>query len=461
MGIHSNMLFIKNIGYGVRDRFYKYYLFVLIFIIVFLFYYIVMKWNATKQSEKITSFFLKNNCIKHIEHTDTETNLITLYTNMVEATNWIKLEKGKGIDVFYNLKMKDIKIATDIPMPTDFGDNKFVGKEVFEHIQLKSVFNSTYTINVLDKQVVIHFVFEKEELNLKWNEPHIETINSYVDNIIMWFHVASRYSTQPCSKKITIYIYLSSLTKNVPELPDVIIAPIHVNTGVTHSCPVQNGEIVIYRHEEWFKVLVHESFHALGLDFSAMNTAVSETNLRELFHIPTQILLFEAYAEFWARTINALIISFRWANGKSDEFITNAIFLLDYERVYSFFQMVKVLEHMQLNYVQLYTDPTLLQKYKEETNVFVYYVITTILMNNYPQFMKWCKENNTNLLQFNMTEEHQMLFCNYIKTFFNTPEMIMGINCTNKLFKKLKVNSKKAGFILETLRMSLCEIKYL
>ena len=42
----------------------------------------------------------------------------------------------------------------------------------------------------------------------------------------------------------------------------------HVNSGYTYTCK-ENNEIVIYREEEWLKVLIHESFHAYGLDFSS------------------------------------------------------------------------------------------------------------------------------------------------------------------------------------------------
>ena len=227
-----------------------------------------------------------------------------------------------------------------------------------------------------------------------------------------------------------------------------------------------DGEIIVYRQEEWFKVFIHESFHTLGLDFSAMDVMSSETQVREIFHIPTPILLFEAYTEFWARVMNVLIASFRWTDSSTDNsymFEKYAVFLLDYERVNCFFQMGKVLAHMNIEYVDLHTDLSLLDRYDEKSNVFVYYVITVILLNNYPLFIRWCDKNNDKLLQFNQTDEHQLLFCEYIKTNFNTDAMLDGIRCSKILFKKTSANYKKTPSnqkiktILETLRMSLCE----
>lgn len=423
-----------------------------------------MKWNATENSEKMTSFFLKNNCMEHISM-ESSPFLSVLQSDIMDAHTWVEREKTTKGEDFYNLTMLEIKSEIDIPMPKDIAKGDYLGDDVFIHIKSNSVFSSTYTMEVLGKKIIIHFVFEKDGLVKKWKAPNIDIINAYVDNMMMWLHVANKYTTKVCAPVLTIFIYLSSLEKKVPNLEDTVIAPTHVNTGVTTSCPAMDGEIILYRHEEWFKVFIHESFHALGLDFSAMDVRLSESNIREIFHIPTPILLFEAYTEFWARVLNVLIVSFRWNNNSIDDvFEKYATFLLDYERVNCFFQMTKVLAHMNIEYADLHTDMSLLDKYEEKSNVFVYYVITAILLNNYPLFIQWCGDNNDKLLQFNQTEEQQTLFCAYIKSNFNTDKMIDGIQCSKKLFNKMMhrykrtPNNTKIKSILETLRMSLCEI---
>ena len=38
---------------------------------------------------------------------------------------------------------------------------------------------------------------------------------------------------------------------------------------------------------------------------------------------------------------------------------------------------------------------------KENYNVFAYYVIKTILIHNFQDFLSWCQTHNTSLLQFN------------------------------------------------------------
>ena len=423
-----------------------------------------MKWNATESSERMTSFFLKNNCMSHIS-TESSPFLSVLQADIMEAHYWVEREKAAKGDDFYNLTMMKINSENDIPMPKDIPSGTYLGEDIFLHVKSNSVFSSTYTMEVLGKKIIIHFVFEKSGVVKKWKAPNIDIINAYVDNMIVWLYVANKYTTKVCAPVLNIFIYLSSLEKKVPDLANTVIAPTHVNTGVTTSCPAIDGEIIVYRDEEWFKVFIHESFHALGLDFSAMDVRLSESTIREIFHIPTPILLFEAYTEFWARVLNVLIVSFRWNNNSvGPDFEKYATFLLDYERVNCFFQMTKVLAHGNIEYADLYTDATLLDRYEEKSNVFVYYVITAILLNNYPLFIQWCGDNNDKLLQFKQTEEQQTLFCMYIKSNFNTNNMINGIDCSKKLFNKMKhqhkrtPNNTKIKSILENLRMSLCEI---
>ena len=38
--------------------------------------------------------------------------------------------------------------------------------------------------------------------------------------------------------------------------------------------------------------------------------------------------------------------------------------------------------------------------YKENTNVFSYYILKSILMSNYDGFMKWCFDSNMNFISF-------------------------------------------------------------
>ncbi len=98
--------------------------------------------------------------------------------------------------------------------------------------------------------------------------------------------------------------------------------------------------------------------------------------------------------------------------------------------------------------------------YKEKTNVLSYYVIKAVLMNNYQDFLFWCKTNNPSLIQFEKTNKNQIDYCDFIKNNYKTASMLENVSETQKFFYILKNKNKRTNFnyILANLRMSICEL---
>ena len=92
-------------------------------------------------------------------------------------------------------------------------------------------------------------------------------INTIVKRVYTWLTIASFFSNKKCSQSLTIYLSMSLHNKLLPTVEMEYIDREHVNTAFTYPCKKDN-EIHIFRKEEWFKVLIHESFHSFGLDFS-------------------------------------------------------------------------------------------------------------------------------------------------------------------------------------------------
>ena len=88
-----------------------------------------------------------------------------------------------------------------------------------------------------------------------------------------------------------------------------------------------------------------------------------------------------------------------------------------------------------------------------------YYVLKTILINNYQGFLFWCKTNNSSLLQFKKTITNQKEFCNFIEKNYKTSSMLNGVDDTQHFLNKLqKSKITKLNYILSNLRMSICEL---
>jgi hypothetical protein len=138
--------------------------------------------------------------------------------------------------------------------------------------------------------------------------------------------------------------------KEFPETNIQILDQENVNTAFTRTCP-KNSEIIVFRKEEWFKSFLHETFHNFGLDFSDMNNNSCNSKILEIFPVNSEVNLFESYTEFWARIMNILFCSFVSMKDKNDEkeFLSNVEVFVNFERAYSFFQVVKVEVSVALN----------------------------------------------------------------------------------------------------------------
>jgi hypothetical protein len=423
--------------------------------------------KLTKNSELLMSFFLERKCINHVQKSSkTEKLLKHLYSDIKQADAFIKAQKAKDGDGFYKLIITKIHGVSQIPKPKSFNPSAFP-EEVREHIDKEMLFDLSYTFSLFGREIKVHFIVEDPSA-----EHQIELYNEYIEKILVWLHIINEYSSKKCSKRLVLYMYFTSLKKTLPSKNISILNQNNVNTAFTYTCPV-DSEIVIFRKEEWFKVLMHESFHNFALDFSDMNTEECTKHILSIFKVKSDVNLFEAYTEFWAEIMNAVFCSYYLIKDKDngvDEFLSNFDFFINFERTYKFFQMVKTLDFMGLTYVDLITNTPQAQSlretmYKEKSNILSYYIITTILMNNYQGFMSWCSTNNFSLLQFKKTATNITEFCKFIEKNYKTRSLIESVDCMQQFLSTVKSGNgdrKKAGksldYILNNMRMTVCEL---
>jgi hypothetical protein len=416
-------------------------------------------------NKNLIKYFYENNCIKlpkqnnKIKHQFAKFYL-DIYKG-IQYINSIKKNKNKNKD-FYNLQINEINNINNIPKPKSFPANAFPSN-VRNHINNNVLFYLLYNIHIFGKHIEIVFVLEN-----KLTKHIIQTYNAYVDWICVWFYIIHKYVTNNlCSQKLTLYIYHTILLKELPKTNIEILNQTNVNTAFTRSC-IQNAEIVIFRKEEWFKVFIHETMHSFGLDFSHMDNHNLHNKILNLFPVNSEVNLFEAYSEFWARIMNIIFCGYIHNTNKNDinQFINHIEKFLNLEITYSYFQMVKILDFMGLNYRTLYekTDNAHIARmnlYKEDTSVLSYYIITTILLNNYQDFIIWCQNNNTNILQFNAKQNE---LYDFIEKKYKTRRMLENVKCSKDLLvsynEKYEKNTKnkELNYLLTNLRMSLCEL---
>ena len=405
-------------------------------------------------------FFTKNKHINQVvQSKKTNSILKELYNDIFEAYKYLMHLKQKTTS-YFTFNIKKLINASQITKPQNFNSKSFPDI-VRKHIDHLAMSELIYTFSLFGRSIKIIFIVEDANVELK-----LDTYHKYVDTMIMWLYILNQYASKTCSNTLVVYLYFTSLEKKLPTSNIFILDEINVNTAFTTTCP-KDSEIVVFRKEEWLKVFIHETFHNFGLDFSDMNNDEAHQCILKIFKVSSDVNLFESYTEFWAEIMNALFCSFFSIKDKTniEDFLEHSEFFINFERTYSFFQMEKTLQFMGLTYNDLYSNTYHSQMmrinlYKEKTNVLSYYVIKCILMNNYQNFLSWCKKNNFSLLQFKKTTSSQREYCNFIEKNYKNKSMLDSIKETSAFLNSIDRKNKTANYkyILSNLRMSICEL---
>jgi len=409
--------------------------------------------NLTKRSRELMLFFSKNKNFNYDSQTNkTKMILRELYNEILTSYNYCKK------NLHYKTTIKKIVSAAQITKPLNFNSRSFP-ELVRNNIDELMMSEISYSFSLYDRNIKVHFIVENGNVELE-----VGLYNRYLESVCMWLYILNIYGSKECANTLTIYFYFTSLEKSLPNSNIHILDEINVNTAFTTTCP-KDSEIVVFRKEEWFKVFIHETFHNFGLDFSMMNNEELNNCILNIFKVNSQVNSFEAYTEFWAEIMNALFCSFHSIKNKTNinEFLSNTEFYINFERTYSFFQLVKTLDFMGLSYSDLYSNSkhsVVVREnlYKENTNVLSYYIIKCVLMNNYQGFLNWCSKNNLSLLNFKKTIGNQKQFCKFIEKNYKISSMLNGIHESNIFLSKIKRKKGNNKFILSNLRMSICEL---
>ena len=295
----------------------------------------------------------------------------------------------------------------------------------------------------------------------------------YLQKIFVWLYIANHYSSKKCSPVLMVYLYLTPLRKTMPESKSVEIGRTHANTAFTTSC-TKTTEIHLYREEEWFKVFIHETFHSLGLDFSILDSSAADRTIKEIYGLNPKlddVRLYESYSELWAEFIHTcFFVHFQMIKSRGpetakhlggfDEKVRNH---LCYEITFSMIQCVKILQHYDLRVRDICVDSDVakehvLEKYKETTPVFSYYMIKSVLMFYMNDFIEWTMIHNHGSFDFLKTDGNIHAYVNFIRKHRTgndySVQMALAESLYTSHYRSLQKNNSTG---LTTLRMTMLE----
>lgn len=328
---------------------------------------------------------------------------------------------------------------------TDISHIKNTG--MYTHIpeKIRQIFESTKqqgiryeTILTRGRKVVIYIA-----------APSLLNTTTYLNNIIAWLNFISDIASTKCAQTLHIYLLLTDAKKRLPEIDTEPIDQIHANTAFTTSCSSVN-DIFVYRREEWFKVLMHETFHCFGLDFSSSIGDESNAHILSIFHQvdpKTDIRLYETFCEMWGEVFHLLFCLFTKSSGKCLPF-SDAKFqkALHKEQMFSIEQSNKILRRTGYQYKEMFSAPLAKKKYTENTPAFSYYVIKSLMLFNLDRFMKWCAKYSTGMIQFR--QNHIAEYCDFVE------ELTKRDGGYSNIVERTNFSGSKGGEEIDTLRMT-------
>ncbi len=414
---------------------------------------------------------LRENSEKGISSHKEETFYKTMFSEISNAVS--NLPKYVHIDKSRHFKCETTPITTsdDLPQPNilhslihDNRDTPYFPLTIYKTIVNDSSFLLRFKYNIDNREITIHFIICNSEVDKKEVVfPHdvMKKYQSYAYNMFVWLSIIGKLSAKSCSKTFNAYIYMLDRKKVLPFIGNSIIGPEHVNTGVSRGC-ISHGEVVIFRQEEWFKVFIHETMHNFGMDFASVDLEIVNREFRSMFTITHHIQLFETYTEVWARIINICMKCYFHNEEEitEDVFVKNVKNLIQVESAFSLYQMVKVLDFMGLDYHAI----TVINKqniigvhhlYRENTNVFAYYIVGAVLMSNPGEFIEWCYTHSRNKdVPIKFTSTSLSYFIDLIRNTYTLPRLIENVK---RMEEKLEHDQEDERLheLIETLRMTI------
>ena len=342
------------------------------------------------------------------------------------------------------------------------------------HIEENSYSANQFEFILGERKYEIFIVLEKLT-----KEQCIKKVKEILKDTYIWLHVLQNYAKinntgsdsqdNVCSKTVNIFLYMTSLHKTLPASKLTKLDQNHINTGFTTGCS-EMTEICIFRMEEWFKVLIHESFHNSGLDFIDLKPEYmteAERQMREMFPVNVQDLrLYESYCETWGEILNDMFIVFEKhdknkrtrkkrsrVNSISFNEFSNWLRLLSIqlnkEVIFSCMQLNKLLDQHNIGFFEM-SDKVRAATYSESTQCFSYFFLKSILLTHYTRFFDFCTEQSSGFsLDFELTREHVLRYVNLFKTQYNSDRMKFYMELTRDTIDDPLLPEKK------NMRMSL------
>ena len=167
------------------------------------------------------------------------------------------------------------------------------------------------------------------------------------------------------SEKLTIALFFDKNKKNMPKKGKIGV--INVNSALCELSTSKNtyGKILIWRKEEYLKVLIHELLHSMNYDYNLINSNIDNI-FKKKIALSNNYNIHEGWTEFITILLYYMIYCIN-SNKKFKDFEK----MIEYQTLYSLKQASMIYKYSFKNEI-----------FYENSNVFSYYIIKYCLLVN-------------------------------------------------------------------------------
>ena len=307
----------------------------------------------------------------------------------------------------------------------------------------------------IEQKLGSHYIYtssiSKHHIQLNTHTCQFSLSERFVGELLSRIHTLN-ILTREVRPNININLWCCRLKKKLPN--EKCLGSHSVNSASTYIAHCQ--DVKVWRIEESRKVVTHELFHCLGLDFHHVPDFFYQKIL-SVFNIPNQDLLFcETYVEMWAVIINCFTIAELFSDS-----VNHLDNLFNYERYYAAFQTAKILHFFNFktfgHFFNLHGFSTYEKdnsSFKQSSSILSYYILKSALLFKINDFIDFCYQYNRDcVFKFQEKDETYQAFLKLLLKSLDDPDFKKVINTSLKLLSTMS----KDNFMYTNLRMTCLE----
>jgi hypothetical protein len=240
------------------------------------------------------------------------------------------------------------------------------------------------TLKYLTKFESFKIIINELQINLyifcQYNYNWKQLVNKIYKYLKLFYKTFKTFIVNSNSLELNIFIYTLPY-KNV--FNKHILGTDDINSGYTQFKPEKSKKIVIYKTHKLTKVLIHELIHFFNIDITILSQNIYKTIdnfIQSNVKTNYKILTFEGITEFFAIYLNTIYKYNKLSKTEIKLMINKQI------NIYTKYMNI-ILKNQNIKKItDLFNNNGIV--FKQNTNVFSYYILATLLFKNYKMLFK-------------------------------------------------------------------------